>query len=64
MLKSPPAGRYVQGALANISATTCSKLYERVRQTERTYWQLDVDLDDDIFEETHGEQDDACCVAM
>jgi len=50
--------------LANISATTCSKLYERVRQTERTYWQLDVDLDDDIFEETHGEQDDESCVAI
>lgn len=63
-LKFKEVRQHLEGALANISAATCSKLYERVRQTERTYWQLDVDLDDDIFEETHGEQDDESCVAI
>jgi hypothetical protein len=55
--------QHLEAALANISAATCCKLYETVRQIEATYWKLDVELDDDVIEGTHDEQDDEFCVA-
>lgn len=55
--------QHLEAALANISATTCATLYETVRQTEAAYWKLDVELDDDIIEATHEEQDDKFCMA-
>lgn len=56
--------QHLETALENISATTCRKLYETVRQTEATYWKLDVELDDALIEDTYDEQDDEFCVTI